>query len=185
MMRIQLTSENHTAVERLRRATATPAVVRARCQMLLLSAAGWSPPGIAAHLAYHPHTVRAVLRRFQQQGLAGLTPDAPGPPPDTARREQVTAALDRLLDQPRTWTAAQLAAALQADGIVLSVRQTRRYLGQLGARWRRVQRSLRHKQDSVRVAVATRTLDAVKRGRPRAALRSPTSMSAASVPASR
>src|SRR5262245_516667 len=112
MLHITLSSEDRGALDRLRHGVKTPVTLRARCQMLLLSADGWSPPRIAAHLAYHPHTVRAVLRRFQERGLAGLTPDLPGPSPDAARRAQVTAALDRLLDQERTWTAAQLAAAL-------------------------------------------------------------------------
>ncbi|HZU75649.1 MAG TPA: helix-turn-helix domain-containing protein [Dehalococcoidia bacterium] len=179
-----MTSEDRTAVERLRRAATTAGPIRVRCQILPLSDAGWSPPRIATHLAYHPHTVRAVLRRFQARGVAGLTPDAPGPPPDTTRRQQVTDALGRLLGQERTWTAAQLAAALGEQGIALSVRQTRRYLGRMGARWRRVQRTLAHKQDPARVAIATQTLDALKKGRPKTASRSSTSMSAASVPAS-
>ena len=163
MLHITLTPADRTALDRLRHHPKTPVVVRVRCQMLLLSADGWSPPRIAAHLAYHPHTVRALLRRFAERGLAGVHPDPPGPPPDTGRRTQMLAALDRLLDQDRTWTAAQLAAALNEQGLALSTRQTRRYLGQLGARWRRTVRTLRHKQDPVRVARAQRTLSALKK----------------------
>jgi transposase len=185
MLRIELTSEGRAELEHLRRAVKTPTPVRVRCQMILLSAKGWSPPRIALHLAYHPHTIRAVLRRYQQRGIAGLTPDSPGPPPDTARRAQVTAALDRLLALPRTWTAAQLAAALHEEGIALSVRQTRRYLGGMQARWRRLQRSLRHKQDPQRVATATQTLAALKKGRQPAASRLPTLMNVASARVSR
>src|SRR5437763_10626761 len=120
MLRITLTPEERQAVEAERRAAKTVPVVRVRCRMVLLSADGWSPPRIARHLSYHPHTVRATLHRFQDRGLAGLLPDAPGPPPDTSRRAQVEAALNELLDQERTWTAAQLAAALRERGIVLS-----------------------------------------------------------------
>src|SRR6476661_3269566 len=178
MIRVQLSAEIRADVERLRRTAPTPAPIRARCQMLLLSATGWSPPRIAAHLAYHPHTVRAVLRRFQTQGLAGLTPDPPGPPPDTARREQVTAALSRLLAQERTWTAAQLAEGLRGEGIVLSTRPTRKYLARMGARWRRTVRRLHHKQDPRRVATARHTLTYLKKGRPRAASAWLSSMSA-------
>jgi len=185
MLHISLTSEEQATVERLRRLPTTAGPVRVRCQMLLLSAAGWSPPRIATHLAYHPHTVRAVLRRFQVRGVAGLTPDPPGPAPDTARTAQVTAALDQLLGQERTWTAAQLAAALGEQGIALSVRQTRRYLGRMGARWRRVQRTLAHKQDPARVATASHTLAALKKGQQPTASRSSTSTNAASVPANR
>src|SRR5713101_7107253 len=117
MLHITLTPDDRAALDRLRHAAKTTPAVRVRCQMVLLSADGWSPPRIAAHVGYHPHTVRAVLRRFAERGVAGLAPDPPGPPPATQRRAQVTAALDRLLAQTRTWTAAQLAAALQAEGI--------------------------------------------------------------------
>jgi len=180
MLHVTLTSDDRAKLDRLRRSTQTPVRMRARCQMLRLSAEGWSPPRIAAHLAYHPHTVRAVLRRFEERGVAGLGPDAPGPPPNTTRREQVTAALDRLLDQDRTWTAAQLADALGKEGIALSTRQTRKYLGRMGARWLRTVRTLAHKQDPVKVARAEQTLGALKKGPTQAASRSRSSMSVAS-----
>jgi transposase len=185
MIRIQLSPDTRAEVERRRRLPKTAAPIRARCQMLLLSAEGWSPPRIAAHLAYHPHTVRAVLRRFQARGVAGLPPDPPGPPPDAARREQVTTALGRLLDTERTWTAAQVAAALREQGLALSTRQTRKYRTRMRARWRRTVRTLHHKQDPQRVAPATHTLAHLKRGRRRAASPWPMSMRAASPPACR
>jgi putative transposase len=153
--------------------------------MILLSAEGWRPPAIAQHLDYHAATVRHALKAYRAEGLAGLWHQRPGPPPDTARREQVTAALDRLLDQPRTWTAAQLAQALRADGIALSTRQTRRYLQAMGAKWRRTVRSLRHKQDPVKVERAKVQLALLGKGRPRGSSSASTSMSAASVPVSR
>jgi transposase len=185
MLRITLTPDERQSVEAERRAAKTAAVVRVRCRMVLLSADGWSPPRIARHLSYHPHTVRAALRRFQDRGLAGLAPDAPGPAPNTSRREQVEAALNELLDQERTWTAAQLTAALHERGIMLSVRQVRKYLARLGARWRRTVRTLQHKQDPVKVARAQQTLGALKKGQPQGASRGPSSMSVASPPASR
>lgn len=153
--------------------------------MILLSDDGWSPPRIARHLGYHPHTVRAALRRFQDRGLAGLLPDPPGPPPDASRREHVLTVLGELLDQERTWTAAQLTAALGERDIVLSVRQVRKYLARLGARWRRTARTLKHKQDPVKAARAQQTLAALKKGAPPAASRSPISTNVASPPASR
>src|SRR5581483_6959471 len=58
-------------------------------------------------------------------------------------------------------------------------------LGQMGARWRRVQRTLGHKQDPARVATATQTLDALKKGPLPTASPLSTLMSAASVRASR
>jgi putative transposase len=145
---------------------------------------GWSPPAIAQQLGYHATTVRTALKRFAAQGLPGLWHRRPGPPPDTLRCEQVTSALDRLLDQPRTWTAAQLAQALRAEGLRLSTRQTRRYLQAMGAKWRRTVRSLRHKQDPAKVERAKGVLAMLGKERPRGSSSASTSMSAALAPRS-
>src|SRR5918995_3859597 len=127
MLGLRLTDEDRAAVRALRRdPTLTPAE-RDRVEMVCLADAGWGAPAIAAHLGYNPVTVRRLLKRFPETGVAGLRRKPPGPPPDTAHRERVEAALSRLLDRDRTWTAAQLAEALAGDGIALSARQTRKY----------------------------------------------------------
>jgi transposase len=135
--------------------------------MLLLSADGWTVPRIATHFHYCQQTVRRLLHRFAPDQLATLRRQHPGPAPDLARRQQVTEALERLLAQERTWTATQLAAALQTAGIDLSTRQVRRYLHDI-ARWRRTVRSVHHKQDPERVAQAKDDLARVKKGLKRA-----------------
>jgi putative transposase len=185
MIRVQLTDEERAAVQALRRDRDLAPAERDRVEMVLLSDAGWSPPRVAEHLGYCAATVRTVLKRFRGTGPAGLRRGRPGPPKDEARRQAVTAALDRLLDQDRTWTAAQLADALRGEGIALSTRQTRKYLAAMGARWRRVQRTLRHKQDPAAVARAERVLDSLKKRPPAVASPSASSTSAASAPASR
>ncbi len=129
-------------------------------------------------------TVRRLLKRFPDTGVAGLRRKPPGPPPDTTRRERVEAALTTLLDRDRTWTAAQLAAALADAGIWLSARQTRKYLGRI-ATWRRTVRTLRHKQDPAKVERAKAVLASLKKRPPPAASGSSTSTNAASAPASR
>jgi putative transposase len=185
MLRITLTPNQRAAAQAARRDPSRTPLERDRVEMVLLSAAGWSPPAIAQHLGYHAATVRHALKAFVATGLAGLWHQRPGPPPDVARREQVTAALDQLLDQPRTWTAPQLAHALQDAGVMLSTRQTRRYLQAMGAKWRRTVRSLRHKQDPARVERAKTHLAMLGKGRPRGSSSASTSMSAASAPVSR
>jgi putative transposase len=184
MIRVTLTADQRAALQAARRDPTFTPPERDRIEMILLSAAGWSPPAIAQHLGYCAATVRTVLRGFPTTGIPGVRRQRSGPPPDVARRAQVTAALDRLLAQPRTWTAAQLAAALQEEGLRLSTRQTRRYLQLLGARWRRTARSLRHKQEPARVERAERVLAHLKKGRRRACSSSPSWMSVASPPAS-
>jgi hypothetical protein len=136
--------------------------------MVLLSDAGWSPPGLARHLGCHPHTARAALKGFRDRGLAALQPRPPGPPPDHQRRRAVADRLTELLGQRRTWTSRQLAEALRPD-IVLSPRQLLRYLALLQARYRRTASTVRHKQDPARVARAKQVLDGLKKKRGRAA----------------
>jgi transposase len=166
MIRVLLSPEQEEAVRTLRRDRSLSPAERDRVEMVLLSAEGWSPPKIAEHLGYCAATVRTVLVGFPTTGVDGLRRKRPGPPKDLARREQVTVALDRLLGQDRTWTAAQLAEALAGEGIHLSVRQTRKYLKWMDARWRRTVTTLAHKQDPVRVAQAERTLTTLKKRRP-------------------
>ncbi len=161
MLRLRLTTEQRTAVQELRRDESLQLAERDRVEMVLLSDAGWQVSRIAEHLGYCAATVRRVFGRFAQSGPTGLRHQKRGPAPDVSRREQVETALRELLEQARTWTAPQLAAALQERGIALSTHQTRRYLTGPGlrARWRRTQRTLRHKQDPEQVAVARAELE--------------------------
>lgn len=157
-LHLSLTDADHEAVRSLRRDPTIRPAERDRVEMVLLADGGWSAPRIARHLACQAATVRGVLKRFAADGLPSLRRRPPGPPPDTARRTQVEAALTALLEASRTWTAEQLAAALgEHHGITLSTRQTRKYLGRIAA-WRRTVRSLRHKQDPAVVAHAAQQL---------------------------
>ena len=184
MLRLRLTPDEREAVQVLRRDPSLSPAERDRVEMVCLADAGWSAPAIAAHLRYNPVTVRRLLRRFPETGVTGLRRRPPGPAPDPARRAQVEAALDRLLDRDRTWTAAQLAAALPAVGIRLSTRQTRKYLGRIAA-WRRTVQSLRHKQDPAKVERAKDVLGSLKKKPAPAGSASSISTDAASPPASR
>jgi putative transposase len=161
MLRIHLTDSQRSELRALRR-NDLPAVARDRVEMVLMSAAGWSPPRIAGHLGRHPHTVRAAIKGFAARGAAAFYPDAPGPEPDHARRAAVTGKLAELLAQDRTWTARQLADALGAG---IGHRQTRRYLGLLRAGYRRTAQTVSHKQDPAKVERAERVLGSVKKKR--------------------
>jgi transposase len=185
MLRLRLTAEEGAAVRALRRDRRLAPAERDRVEMVCLADAGWGAPTIAAHLGCNPVTVRRLLKRFPDGGVAGLRRRPPGPAPDMARRERVEAALGALLERDRTWTAAQLAEALGAEfGIALSARQTRKYLTRIAA-WRRTVRTLRHKQDPAKVERAKDVLGSLKKRQRRGASVSSTSTSAASPPASR
>jgi transposase len=167
MIRIQLDETTRDALHRLRH-TNLSATARDRLEMILLSAAGWSPPRIARHVGCHPHTARAVLKSYRQRGIASLQPQRPGPPPDQQRRRNVTERLTALLGQERTWTSRQLAEALQPE-VVLSPRQVLRYLALLKARYRRTASMVQHKQDPAKATRAKQVLDGLKKKREPAA----------------
>jgi putative transposase len=185
MIRVTLTAPERLAVQALRRDPTLRPAERDRVEMVLLSATGWTVPAIAQHLGYCAATVRTVLKQFTPTDLTSLRRQRPGPPKDLARAEQVMAALNRRLDEPRTWTARQLAHALPEEGIRLSTRQTRKYLKRLGANWRRTTRSLQHKQNPAQVEQAKRKLAHLEKRGPRGDSNSLTSTSVASRPASR
>lgn len=168
MLHIRLTATQRDAVEALRRDPSLTTAERDRVEMLLLSATGWSVLKIAAHFHCCQATVRRLFHRFTAEDVGSLRRQHPGPAPDLARRTQVSQALTHLLAQDRTWTAAQLAAALHEEAIHLSARQVRRYLQGMHARWRRTARTLRHKQNPERVAQAKVDLAALKKGRSQA-----------------
>ena len=167
MIHVKLDDATRTQLQALRHTDLSP-TARDRLEIVLLADAGWSAPRIAAHLGCHPHTARKALRLFQQQGTTGFDRQRPGPPPDQARRDRITGLLTELLGQERTWTAPQLAAALQPHGIGLGPRQVRRYLKLLKAGYRRTASSLKHKQDPVKVERAKAVLGGLKKKRRRA-----------------
>jgi putative transposase len=167
MIRIQLDDATRTELQSLRRTTLPPKA-RDRLEMVLLSAAGWSPPQIADHLGYYPQTVRNALHGFRQRGLPALFARKTGPAPDAPRRDRILGLLTQLLGQDRTWTSAQLAEALRPHGIPLGGRQVRRYLRLLQAGYRRTASTLGHKQDPAKVGRARGGLGNVKKKRRRA-----------------
>jgi putative transposase len=161
MIRITLDDATRDQLKALRRTGLVPRV-RDRIEMVTLSDAGWSPPRIAAHLGYHPQTVRDRLRAFAARGAAALYPYRSGPAPDAARRGRVDDVLRELLGEDRTWTSRQLSQALAGRGIALGPRQVRRYLKRLGAGYRRTASTLKHKQDPAEAARAGRVLAGLK-----------------------
>lgn len=118
---------------------------RTRCQAILLSADGQSPPQIARLLFMSTMSIRRWIVRFETQGITALisTPP-PGRPPswDEAFEWQL---VDAALSDPRSrgrpfdgWTAARMADYLaETTGIRLSDERVRVLLQQHGYALRR------------------------------------------------
>lgn len=150
-----LSTEEIVGLEELYRQT-KEADVRSRCQMILLSNEGRSPPQIAKQVRFHRRTVTRYIQRYEAAGIDGLlTRPRPGRPPKAT--EAYKALLLRAGEQkPRmlglpfsNWTTANLAGYLaQETGIALSPRQVENLLKANDWRLRRPVRTVKHKQDA-------------------------------------
>lgn len=149
-----LSDEEKKALEQLHRDT-NDADVRSRCDMILWSNAGLSPPQIAARVRFSRRTVTRYIKRYEAEGLQGLHTK-----PRTGRPRRVTAEYEAKLlkaveQEPRAlglpfsnWTTANLADYMsQETGITISSRQVENYLKAHGWRLRRPVRTVKHKQD--------------------------------------
>ena len=132
-----LTPDQYRELRALRRDPDLRPRARLRVEALLLSAGGMKVPQLAAHLDCCEATVRTLLHRFTEVGMAAVHPQPPGFAPDLEHRRRIEEALDRLLHQPRVWTVTTLAEALaEEDDIHFRPRTVRFYLKRMGAKWR-------------------------------------------------
>jgi transposase len=128
-LRITLTEEEDRTLSELRQAQSVPYRTRDRAHMLRLNAQGMNVPAIAEVFQCHQQTVRATLKRWEQNGLGGLW-EAPG---RGAKAKWQPADLDYLTDclaqEQRTYNSVQLAQKLKQERLVdLSSDRLRRLL---------------------------------------------------------
>ena len=151
----KLSDEECKALKRLHRET-DDADVRSRCDMILWSNEGLSPPQIAQRVRFSRRTVTRYIKRYEVEGLLGLfTRSHPGRPRH-ATTEYEAQLLQAIAQEPRSlglpfsnWTTAKLADYMaQQTGITLSPRQVENYLKVNDWRLRRPVRTVKHKQDT-------------------------------------
>lgn len=126
-----------------------------RSQTLLLSAEGFSTTEIASKVGYHPESVRQIIKKFDEQGLAVLEQGSKKPLTQTrtisaANAEKIKELLRR---SPREfnqdsslWTLEMLAEVSYAEGLStrkVSDETIRTTLKALGVNWKRAKRWLR------------------------------------------
>ena len=155
MKRVHALSEKEIQeLEQLYRDTRN-ADVRTRCDMILLSNKGLSPPKIAQCVRFSHDTVVRYIKRYKQEGITGLV-DRPRPGrPRRVTDEYLTRLSEAVEKAPRdlglpfsNWTTANLAEYLaEQTGIIIGARQVENYLKARGYRLRRPVRTVKHKQD--------------------------------------
>ena len=120
-----ISNEEGNRLLRIVRRSSGSVVTWRRAQMVLLSAQGMDPAGIAAVTFTSPDRVRDVLHNFNADGFDSLRPKyAGGRPPkfDVAQRTRIKQiALGRPADHGlpfSTWSLSKLADYLVAQGVV-------------------------------------------------------------------
>jgi transposase len=128
-LRITLSPEQEYTLSELREAKNLPQRTRDRAHMLCLNAKGWNVPKIAEIFDCHEHTVRATLRRWQEEGIGGLW-EAKGRGAKTKWQDSdLEYLIDCLEKDPRTYNSSQLAHKLKEERSVdLSSDRLRRLL---------------------------------------------------------
>ena len=116
-----LSTEEIQALKRLHRET-HDANVRSRCDMILCSNAGLSPPKIAERVRFSRDTVVRFIRRYEREGLSGLMTKPRSGRPRRATDEYIARLLQAIETPPRglglpfsNWTTAHLAQYLAAQ----------------------------------------------------------------------
>jgi transposase len=160
MNRVHTLSDDEVEVlEQLHRKT-NDADVRSRCDMILLSNDGLSPPQIAKRVRFSRSTVVRFIQRYETEGRQGLYTKPRSGRPRRVTPEYEAKLLAAVEEEPRSlglpfsnWTTANLASYMaQQTAIVMSPRQVEHYLKVHDWRLRRPVRTVKHKQDPDLVA---------------------------------
>lgn len=145
--------------------------VRLRAQVLRLSNRGATTERIATYTGRSRISIGRDFDRWEQRGFEGLADGvAPGNPPRVT--EEAKAFMkEKLSDEERTWTATQLAEALEERfGVEVSPEAIRRHLLSMGFRWKRTRYVPSRPPDSEEERQARADLEELKRGPKKASM---------------
>ena len=150
IIRVNLTSEQRDELNWRSRQRVLAPRTRERLEMIRLSDLGHTVPQSAASLGRHEQTVRAVLKASEADGFAALADAKRSGRPATLLPEHLQA-LEQLLDESalkgQAWSLPLMVEWLKTRfGISISTERLSVLLKKRKFRWKRTQRSLRHKQ---------------------------------------
>ena len=128
-LRIKLSLSEEETLAELQKASSVPYRTRNRAQMLKLNAQGRNVPEIAIIFNCHEHTVRATIRRWETQGLAGLWEAKGRGAKPKWQAEDLEYIETCLSEEERTYNSVQLARKLKQErGVDLSSDRLRKIL---------------------------------------------------------
>ena len=166
-----LSSQEIEALRQFHRQTKN-ANVRSRCEMILLSNEGLSPPKIAERVHFSGRSVRRYIARYEAQGINGLSSKLPPGRPRRVNASYLSFLESSIEQWPRdlglafsNWTCANLADYMaHATGIVIRARQMENYLKAHDWRLRRPVRGIKQHQDSTQVEAKKRAAEPLPAG---------------------
>ena len=146
MLRVrELTAEERAAIQRLAHSRTEAARTVERARIIWLASRGERGPAIATQLGLSQVTTRLWLKRFNQEGLAGLADRPRSGAPPTYSPEQVGEVIAVSRTNPTSlglpfgsWTLDRLEAYLnEAQGLPIKRSRIGELLQAEGLRWRR------------------------------------------------
>src|SRR5215213_1088101 len=165
MYRVHLSDEQRIELQRRAHAPDVLPRTRDRLEMVRLSDAGFTIPGIARYLGQSEVRVRHWIKQFLAGGFEAL-PDQPHPGQTSALTPEIVAALTaEMAPSQQVWTARQIADWV-ADRYQVhrSPRQISRILARAQQSYKRTQRGLKHKQSPDQVAQKKAELGVLEKG---------------------
>jgi transposase len=165
LYRVRLTEAQRAELIRRTRDPGLRRRTRDRLEFVRLADAGMSVPQLARLFRADEGRVRFWIKRFLDEGFAGLE-DQPHPGQQSRLTPALVAAVRAELEQGgRTWTLGQIADWLETEH---GLRLTPDHLGFLLRRAKlschRTERSLRHAQDPEQVAERQADLETLEKG---------------------
>jgi transposase len=140
----KMTTEENEQIARLARSRTEPARAVERARIILAASQGKGVPAIARQLDLSEKPVRMWLKRFNTQGLAGLTDEPRSGRPATYTAEQVSEVIAAALTKPDalgqpfgSWTLDRLEVYLHEEkGLPIKRSRIDEILIAEGLRWR-------------------------------------------------
>ncbi len=132
-LKVHLSEEEDQALLEFQKIDGIPPRVKERAEIIRLNHHGWSVAAIAKYKQKSPHTVRASLHRWSNQGIRGLWEKTGRGRKRNWKEEDIKYIEICLEKDQRTYNAAQLSQKLANErGVTLSSERLRKVLKKRG-----------------------------------------------------
>jgi transposase len=139
--------------------------VRLRAQILRLSHKGFGMQVIGEHVGKSYNMVRATLRRWREEGYAGLADHYENHGQEARVTEEIKRFMQEKLTEERTWTCAQLSREIIKNyGVRVGREGIRKRLYEMGYSWKRGRFVPQKRPDEQELKEHKAALETLKKG---------------------